>query len=971
MPSSIFNGDSVKILKDILKFKAGKRIISTSVDPSAVATAGDPGDVLINASKIFVKKDAGTSTNWDEIIDSAELVSQLANYVLVAEKGANNGVATLDAGGKLTSTQVPAIAITNTFVVASQAAQTALTAETGDVAVRTDLNKSFILASEPASSFANWQELLSPTDAVLSVFSRTGVVTAQAGDYSANQVTNVPAGNLSATDVQSALNELQTEIDNHLTDLTDAHDASAISNVPAGNLVASDVQAALNELQTDVDTRATSAALTAHEADTTNIHGIADTSLLVTTTGTQTLTNKDIDGGTASNTSRITVPKAAKTTLDALTRKQGTIVYDTTLNKPYYDDGSNLKVIGSGSSVNLIEDGDAEAGFANYIEGSYGVAARPAGIFTPSSGAGTFAISTTTTTPLSGTTSFLLTKSSGASRRGRAIERTINLELENRAKVLEMRIKYIINSGTFVAGSTSADSSLIWYIGQFNGSTWTYTEPSSFKMLSNSTTISDTLIGNFQTNSDTTQIKLIAYVAETANSAWVVECEVAIQPCNYVFGTPITDFQLVPITGSWTTNTTYTAYSRRVGDIKEYHGLIVLTGAPNAASLTINLPAGDVIDTTKIASQTHKSIGSGVIADNGIDEYAMDVFYNNTTSVLLRVHKKSGGNDYIDFPVVSQIVPNTFNAGDSINFRFSVPLVGLSSSVQVSDGFDGRLISSRVNRTAAQSIANSTSTAVAFDTIEANTTGSFSTGSSAFAVPSSGEYRISVSIAFQANATNGREVRLIVDGATIKTMGYVFGPSGVGPAIIGGSTTATLRAGQSVSIQVFQNSGGALNIGGGAAETWFAIEKILAPTTISATEVVAARYQGIPTGSIGPASNTITYPTRIFDTHNAYSGGAYTAPVSGIYHITATNEITGTEALNSETNMFVLVDGVINLYLLSARSPGNIGSQPIGGSGLVQVNAGQVIRIATYTDIASPAYAQVTIVPTFSIHRIK
>ena len=39
---------------------------------------------------------------------------------------------------------------------------------------------------------------------------------------------------------------------------------------------------------------AAATALTNHEADTTNIHGIADTSILVTTTGTQTLTNKTI-----------------------------------------------------------------------------------------------------------------------------------------------------------------------------------------------------------------------------------------------------------------------------------------------------------------------------------------------------------------------------------------------------------------------------------------------------------------------------------------------------------------------------------------------------------------------------------------------------------------------------------------------------------------------------------------------------
>ena len=42
-------------------------------------------------------------------------------------------------------------------------------------------------------------------------------------------------------------------------------------------------------------------ALSTHEADQTNIHGIADTSKLVTTDGTQTLTNKTIDTGTFNN----------------------------------------------------------------------------------------------------------------------------------------------------------------------------------------------------------------------------------------------------------------------------------------------------------------------------------------------------------------------------------------------------------------------------------------------------------------------------------------------------------------------------------------------------------------------------------------------------------------------------------------------------------------------------------------------
>jgi hypothetical protein len=71
---------------------------------------------------------------------------------------------------------------------------------------------------------------------------------------------------------------------------------------------------------------------------------------LVGTNSSQVLTNKDIDGGTASNTSRITLPKDTLTNLNSLTRKAGTVVYATDQAKPYYDDGSTLTAISSGSA---------------------------------------------------------------------------------------------------------------------------------------------------------------------------------------------------------------------------------------------------------------------------------------------------------------------------------------------------------------------------------------------------------------------------------------------------------------------------------------------------------------------------------------------------------------------------------------------------------------------------------------------
>ena len=70
---------------------------------------------------------------------------------------------------------------------------------------------------------------------------------------------------------------LQSELDAHTADAVDAHDASAISFVATGTIAGTDVQTAVAEVATDAAT-----ALSNHEADTTSIHGITDTSALLT-----------------------------------------------------------------------------------------------------------------------------------------------------------------------------------------------------------------------------------------------------------------------------------------------------------------------------------------------------------------------------------------------------------------------------------------------------------------------------------------------------------------------------------------------------------------------------------------------------------------------------------------------------------------------------------------------------------------
>jgi hypothetical protein len=161
--------------------------------------------------------------NVDNTSDSSKPVSTAQQTALdakesTANKNQNNGYAGLDSSGKLNPSQLPAIAVTDTSVVASQTAMLALTAEVGDLAVRTDLNKTFILRVSPASTLGNWQELLTPTGAVASVYGRTGIVTAQSGDYTADQITETASNKILTSTERTKLSGIATGATANSTD---------------------------------------------------------------------------------------------------------------------------------------------------------------------------------------------------------------------------------------------------------------------------------------------------------------------------------------------------------------------------------------------------------------------------------------------------------------------------------------------------------------------------------------------------------------------------------------------------------------------------------------------------------------------------------------------------------------------------------------------------------------------------------
>lgn len=160
--------------------------------PGKLILRNDTEENWISANPVLLKGEAGLETDTLKIKfgDGVKAWSELAYFTLdVADISGLGTAATLDSGiaagnvpvlgdgGKLNAAVLPSIALMDVFEVADEAAMLALEAQTGDIAIRSDVSKTFILKQIPAATLENWTVLKTPTDGVSSVNGQTGAVT--------------------------------------------------------------------------------------------------------------------------------------------------------------------------------------------------------------------------------------------------------------------------------------------------------------------------------------------------------------------------------------------------------------------------------------------------------------------------------------------------------------------------------------------------------------------------------------------------------------------------------------------------------------------------------------------------------------------------------------------------------------------------------------------------------------------------
>jgi hypothetical protein len=196
--------------------------VSIEVNPS--------GDVIIAVNevpdlrfegKIVIQGSSVTDTELGYLDATSSVQTQLDAKVDDSEKGAANGVATLDGTGKLPSAQLPASAMEYKGAWAASTNTPSLangSGTNGDMYKASDAgtvdfgagNISFV-AGDAVIYNGSIYEKIPGSDLIDSVFGRTGAVVAVAGDYTASEVTNVAAGNIAAVTVQAAIDELDSE----------------------------------------------------------------------------------------------------------------------------------------------------------------------------------------------------------------------------------------------------------------------------------------------------------------------------------------------------------------------------------------------------------------------------------------------------------------------------------------------------------------------------------------------------------------------------------------------------------------------------------------------------------------------------------------------------------------------------------------------------------------------------------------
>lgn len=518
--------------------------------------------------------------------------------------------------------------------------------------------------------------------------------------------------------------------------------------------------------------------------------------------------------------------------------------------------------------------------------------AIPTGSPTFGSGAsGNLSITTVSSGQLAGAFSLSYVSSAATTAGNMLASQAYTIDAEDQAKVLTFKFYYSAFSGTANANwSGTSSNSFGIAIYDVTNSSW-LTSTANFGMTQGSGI--GYVTGTCQTNATTASLRFVVYNANaTSGAATIYFDDFSLGPQTAPLGSPISDWTSFTPTGSWSTNTTYTGWWKREGDKLSLILKLALAGAPTSASLTINLPTGLTIDTTKLpATPTNVVFPAQLLGQAAAHSFVGSASYSSTTALAALYYTDGSTASIQTVAAVTQAAPYTFANADFVYLTVSdIPISGWSSNVQMSNDTDTRVVAmTALSQTPTGTLTNSANV-VKFGTVTNDTHAAYNTSTGLYTVPVTGWYSISsaLDVARVSNTVgNAIGVYLYKNGSTLISSNFTKAAS---TSVINYIVTATGI--------VFCNAGdtlGSYSYADATTPTYetalggssLSINRLSGPSVIAVTESVNGTYTDTAGNSIGTSLATYTYATKVKDSHNAYSGGTLTIPVSGQYRFFA------------------------------------------------------------------------------------
>jgi hypothetical protein len=577
----------------------------------------------------------------------------------------------------------------------------------------------------------------------------------------------------------------------------------------------------------------------------------------------------------------------------------------------------------------------------------------------PTAGAVVTSFYTNIVSPLAGTTSATMTKGNGVGQYEGVMSGVFTIDREDLAKVLYGSFAYEVtgtSAANFDVSGTSTQTLEIW-VYNVNANEWI--QPAGFRGI-NQFTGPGKVTFSFQTDATdaNNQYRICLIVRQNTSGAWNLKVDdFQVGPQAIVLGTPVTDWKdhgaitigavtTAPTKGNILVNK---LRSRRVGDSVEamYEYAQNTAGTTGTGVYLFSLPSGMSFDSTKInitgggspRTGTVSVIGNGVVGSTAASGYNANVVAipYNSTQFYVHCTSSQASNGTGDSSVDEAIGSTAYPMSDaSYGFRFSIkaPIAGWSSNVQTSDQTEQRMIASRYYTASAISVTSGSP--VNYSTVDYDTNAAVTIGASwKYTASVTGIYRVNASL--YINASTAYSLSVYKNGSVYARISEKM----TGASFIAGSVDVNLNAGDYIDIRPDLTG----TLLAGSQYNYVNVSRLANPSVITATETVALQYTDTSGFSISSSDTTISWGTKVFDTHSSMSSGTVTIPVSGKYFIDATIQMASTTLSTTTGFALSIVHNSSEKQRSTIYGNGAANTYMTRSSLLLSCNAGDTIQI--------------------------